>query len=433
MGRRFSIGCVALEITQRCNLDCSLCYLSENSESIKDIPLAELFRRIDAIADHFGPLTDVQITGGDPTLRARRELVEIVTRIKRRGMRASLFTNGIRLKRERLENLVDAGLTDVAFHVDLTQDRKGYATECDLNAQRLAYINRARGLPISVFFNTTIFDGNLNQIPDVVGFFARHSDIVSLASFQMAADTGRGTADPVDSAALTTDKVVRQIEKGLGTGLSFDTVQVGHGQCNKYGMALVTQERNFDLLDEKEYVRKVMQVSTDLELDRTSKIKTAKNIICWLSRHPGLWGATLIWFARKLRIWGGDLVRSRCQVNKLSIFVHSFMDACALDPQRIQACSLMVATANGPVSMCLHNARRDAFLFQPLAIADPDNVTTGESSKEGRTYWHPVTGDYHAEKPEVAPTPPHPKVAKGRTKVRLKIGNHRSSERQVGP
>ena len=39
LGRRSTIGCVALEITQRCNLDCTLCYLSESSESVKDLPL----------------------------------------------------------------------------------------------------------------------------------------------------------------------------------------------------------------------------------------------------------------------------------------------------------------------------------------------------------------------------------------------------------
>src|SRR5450755_3310612 len=49
LGRRNAIGCVALEITQRCNLDCTLCYLSENSERVKDLPLAEVFRRIDRI------------------------------------------------------------------------------------------------------------------------------------------------------------------------------------------------------------------------------------------------------------------------------------------------------------------------------------------------------------------------------------------------
>ncbi len=34
IGRRMAIGCVALEITQRCNLDCSYCYLSESSEAL---------------------------------------------------------------------------------------------------------------------------------------------------------------------------------------------------------------------------------------------------------------------------------------------------------------------------------------------------------------------------------------------------------------
>lgn len=29
------MGWVTLEITQRCNLDCTLCYLSENSEAVK--------------------------------------------------------------------------------------------------------------------------------------------------------------------------------------------------------------------------------------------------------------------------------------------------------------------------------------------------------------------------------------------------------------
>ena len=36
MGRRWAIGCVALEITQRCNLDCTLCYLSDHSEAVKE-------------------------------------------------------------------------------------------------------------------------------------------------------------------------------------------------------------------------------------------------------------------------------------------------------------------------------------------------------------------------------------------------------------
>ena len=65
------------------------------------------------------------------------------------GMRASLFTNGIRATRALLAALCEAGLTDVAFHVDLTQQRKGYGSEVELNAVREQYIERARGLPLS--------------------------------------------------------------------------------------------------------------------------------------------------------------------------------------------------------------------------------------------------------------------------------------------
>ena len=102
MGRRWPIGCVALEITQRCNLDCTACYLSENAEAVKDLPLEEVFGRIDMIFAHYGPNTDVQVTGGDPTLRKRDELVAIVRRIREKGMRPTLFTNGIRAGRELL-------------------------------------------------------------------------------------------------------------------------------------------------------------------------------------------------------------------------------------------------------------------------------------------------------------------------------------------
>src|SRR6266852_7008279 len=133
MGRRWAVACVALEITQRCNLDCTLCYLSETSEAVLDLPLEEVYRRIDMIHALYGPLTEVQVTGGDPTLRKRAELVEIVRRIRARGMRPSLFTNGIRATRDLLTELGAAGLVDVAFHVDTTQQRKGYDSESDLN------------------------------------------------------------------------------------------------------------------------------------------------------------------------------------------------------------------------------------------------------------------------------------------------------------
>src|SRR5260370_6871506 len=91
MGRRWPIGCVALEITQRCNLDCTACYLSDNSEAVKALPLEEVFRRIDMIFHHYGPNTDVPVTAGNPTLRTRVARIHIFPRIPHNCIRPTLL------------------------------------------------------------------------------------------------------------------------------------------------------------------------------------------------------------------------------------------------------------------------------------------------------------------------------------------------------
>ncbi len=51
------------------------------------------------------------------------------------------------------------------------------------------------------------------------------------------------------------------------------------------------------------------------------------------------------------------------------------MDAEQLQQERIDACSFMVMTAEGPVSMCLHNANRDDYILKPLDIQRADGTS----------------------------------------------------------
>jgi len=155
LGRTHTIGCVAVEITQKCNLDCTLCYLSEHSQAVRDIPIQEVYKRLDNVLRHYGPGTSIQITGGDPTLRKRSELIEIVEYANKLGLHTALFTNGITASRDLLASLAKVGLNDVAFHVDTTQERKGFPDEASLNAIREEYIERAKGLGLMIIFNTT--------------------------------------------------------------------------------------------------------------------------------------------------------------------------------------------------------------------------------------------------------------------------------------
>ncbi len=383
-GNRWPIGCVALEITQRCNLDCSLCYLSEHSEAVLDLPLQEIYRRLEVILRHYGPGTDVQVTGGDPTLRKREELLAIVRKIRDMGMRPTLFTNGIRATRKLLAELAENGLEGVAFHVDLTQRRTGYATETALNEIRSAYIDRARGLPLAIYFNTTVCAENFSEIPEVVRFFRRHADSVALASFQVQADTGRGVLGR-RAAFITPESVADQISQGAGLQVAFDVARAGHAACNKYAICLSVNGNLYNLFEDSSFMAGMLGKTHRHTFSRTGRWSAIRSVLAVVLADPACWPGAARYVFRKFLDMGADLLRARGKVNKLSFFVHNFMDAARLEPERCLSCVFMVATDEGPVSMCVHNAKRDAYLLRPLALETP----------AGRQWWHPLSGDFN--------------------------------------
>ena len=367
-GRRWAAACVSLEITQRCNLDCTLCYLSDSAEAVRDFPLEEVFRRIDLIHDHYGPGTDVQVSGGEPTLRKREELVAIVARLTQRGLRASLFTNGIKATRELLTELARAGLTDVAFHVDMTQQRAGYASEAELNALRREYIARARGLAVSVFFNTTVHANNLDDVPMLAAFFKVNADVVRLASFQLQAETGRGVLGAREDA-ISNDSIAERLQRGAGTKLRFNVLMAGHHDCNRSAVMLVINGRAYDAFDDSAFIQRFMRETAGIRIDRGTPWRALRSLLIAAARRPRLALAAAAWVARFAWKARGDLFAARGRVHKLTFFTHNFMDACALDRERIDACVFMAITQDGPLSMCAYNARRDRYLLRPLATA----------------------------------------------------------------
>ena len=416
IGRRMSIGCVALEITQRCNLDCSYCYLSESSEALKDIPLEEVLRRIDMIHAHYGDNTDVQVTGGDPTLRKRDELVSIIRYIKQKGMRASLFTNGIKATRELLVELCEAGLEDVAFHVDMTQERKGYNSEAELNFIREEYIARARGLPLAVIFNNTVYPGNFHEVPEMVRFYVKHADVVRFASFQVGADTGRGTER--DRVTIDAKAVMDAIREGAGTHLNFEAASAGHAKCNGYAYGLVVNGRVLDFFNDPQFVQDILASSANITINRTSKWQVWKTAFRYLISHPAvLWGvvsrfAMLAWRERR------DFIAARGKVGKISFFVHNFMDASQLERDRCEACPFMVMTPQGPMSMCVHNAKRDDYLLVPAEVKRDNKLM----------YFNPATGQFEDQIPGKIAVSLTQKNTRGRAKQESGIGEQEHSQ-----
>src|SRR5271165_659435 len=97
---------------RRCNLDCGYC--NEYDEVSKPVPLGEMERRLDLLAEMGTSI--ITISGGEPLMHP--ELDEIIRHIRKRGMIAGLITNGFYLNKERIERLNEAGLEHLQISID---------------------------------------------------------------------------------------------------------------------------------------------------------------------------------------------------------------------------------------------------------------------------------------------------------------------------
>ena len=226
-----------------------------------------------------------------------------------------------------------------------------------------------------------LLTGRRGEIPDLVRFFRRHADVVGMASFQLQADTGRGVLRERDRI-ISLETVRQKIGEGAGTGISWDTVLIGHPACHRIGITLEANGRLYDLNDDPAFFNRFLADFQHVMLDRRYPRQAAWALAKEALRDPAWIGRALRFFLPKIWKMKRDLIAARGRVHKLSFFVQNFMDASALEPERIHACSFMVMTADGPISMCAHNARRDEFILKPLAV----------ETEAGRALWNPLSG-----------------------------------------
>ena len=97
---------------RRCNLSCAYC--NEYDQVSPPVPLEALKRRVDLLAD-LG-VSIITMSGGEPLLHP--ELDALIAHIRRRGVMASLITNGYYLVPERIQRLNRAGLEYVQISID---------------------------------------------------------------------------------------------------------------------------------------------------------------------------------------------------------------------------------------------------------------------------------------------------------------------------
>lgn len=309
---------VEIEVTQRCNLRCPVCFMSAESTS-SDVPLTKITDFIEAIAVSAGTNTGVQLTGGEPTVRS--DLAQIIELVRARGFwGVEVNTNGVVIARDKayLQDLITHGLTGIYLQFDgLTSDVYQQIRGADLLATKLAAIENCRSLGVQVVLAMTIVSGiNDKQLGDVISFATKNSDVIAGVALQPAFTSGRFDAKRV--VPLTMGDVIFMLEEqteGLITVKDIWPLGSSHPLCDT-GTFLVKQGEAF------------VPITRDL---------TREEYLELYSPDSPQGSVFLDIVARK-----GQSYR-----DGLSIIIMNYMDAFTADLERMEECSMFVTMPNG--------------------------------------------------------------------------------------
>ncbi len=148
-----------LNITYKCNLDCSYCSEYDNSKG--HVPTAELNARIDHIANLGTMHTD--LIGGEPLLHP--DLVPLMRYVtKHHKMTTGMTTNAFLLTEDKLKELIDAGMGRIQISVDALNPTKQAPKSLKTLRKKIEMVARH---PIWFRVNTVIMDQTVDEVEEV--------------------------------------------------------------------------------------------------------------------------------------------------------------------------------------------------------------------------------------------------------------------------
>lgn len=168
-----------LNITYKCNLDCSYC--SEYDNAKDHVAYADLTARIDRIKSLGTLHTD--LIGGEPLLHP--DLVALMKYVTGLGMTTGMTTNGFLLTEAKLHELMDAGMGRIQMSVDALRPKDGVPKSLKTLRKKIEMVARN---PIWFRVNTVICDATIDEVEEVA---TTCWDLGVAINFSVVHDRGR--------------------------------------------------------------------------------------------------------------------------------------------------------------------------------------------------------------------------------------------------
>jgi len=346
--------CVLLEVTQRCDLGCPVCFADAAHQPAPDLTLGEIDVCYQRSLAAGGPF-NIQLSGGEPCLRD--DLPEIIQLGRAHGFTFfQLNTNGLRLARDPayLAELKSAGLSTVFLQFDGTRDEifkkiRGR----DVLAQKLNAINNCAAQGVGVVLVPTLIPGvNTDDIGNIIRLALSHMPTVRGVHFQPISYFGRYPQPPTDEMRITIPEVIRAVETQTDGLISVSTLCPPGGEnalCSFHGNYVLMPDGALKPLTRyKEESCCCQPVPADEGAARSREF-VAKH---WsaplpLSELPVITGPGL-------GEW--DVFLERKRTHTFCVSGMAFQDAWNLDLERLRDCYIHNASPDGRlVPFCAYN------------------------------------------------------------------------------
>jgi uncharacterized radical SAM superfamily Fe-S cluster-containing enzyme len=209
---------VLLEVTDRCNLNCAICFANSGRGHAKDPSLEKIAWLLERTIAAVGP-SNLQLSGGEPTLRD--DLPEIIGIARKVGYSfIQVNTNGLRLHSDKdyTRRLMAAGLSSVFLQFDGVDDEiyRSFRGNALLN-QKIGAIKNCGEIGLGVVLVPTLVRGmNTDSVGAMVQQALQLAPTVRGIHFQPVSYFGR-FPEKGDEGRFTLPELMRCLEEQTGS------------------------------------------------------------------------------------------------------------------------------------------------------------------------------------------------------------------------
>ncbi len=353
LGRQ-AVGCEGTHgVFPKCNLACTPCYHSRDANQVRvdgRHTRESVLDQMKLLRTIRGPRAHAQLIGGEVSLLPAADHAATLQTMRKHGREPMSMSHGdfdygyleaVAVGpdgRRRFDRLSFAGHFDMMMF-----GRRGIARPADeasLNpyraefVARFARLRREHGVRSFLAHNMTVTAANVGQIAAVIHDCGRMG--FGLFSFQPAAQVGDERRWREADAAVTSNRVWAEIERGVGRRLPYRALQHGDERCNRTAYGFYVGPIYHPILDDtkaadlavrdafQQHVAGIIFGATPLPI-------VAIKVIRVLARHPSVLRAFAKWTARTVTSVG-PLNLARHGVRPVTFVMHSFMDASVVNP-----------------------------------------------------------------------------------------------------